>query len=200
MNEQPTHKDATHMNKLATMFLASALAFPAMSIATPDAGAQDRADGATHRTECRHGHWDHADHADHGRHGGRFGDRGRHHGDPAQRATHRATMMTAILGLTPAQSTQVQRILLDEATARDAIRQQSDRAARESAMQTLHLRTKASIEALLDPTQRATFARVEAVRDAEHAERARDRSERGDGHGRPAPAASRRAPNARKAR
>lgn len=100
-------------------------------------------------------------------------------------------MMTAILDLSPAQQTEVRRLLTAEATEMRSIADQADRDARHTAMRALHERTKASIRTLLNPTQRATMDRVDAVREAHRDGRGEHRGSPAGAQPAPTPGATR---------
>lgn len=114
-----------------------------------------------------------------GHHGGPR--HGRGHGGPG----HRIEMLVAILGLDEHQEAAVRQIFEANRPRHEQIREMTDPAARQAAMQALHQETRSSIDALLTPDQRATLDRVEAVR-REHGPRGRGH---GDGRGGPAPTA-----------
>lgn len=156
------------MKKYVPFLLAGALAMPAFGLAAQHVSAQDGP---------RDGQCDHGGRGGHGRHGGEGGPgahgRGHHrgHGDPAARAEHRTRMLTAILDLNERQATEVRRILTAEATEMQNLRQQGRSDATRDAVRALHERTKTSIAAVLNPQQRATMQRMEAVRAENHRER-----------------------------
>ena len=66
----------------------------------------------------------------------------------------------------------MRRVLTTAAAERQTIAQQTDRDARRAAMQALHQRTEANLEAVLDANQRATLDRMQAVREARRTEHA----------------------------
>ena len=115
----------------------------------------------------------------HGHHGGRH--RGGHgrgmRGDPAQRAEHRARMLTAILDLDARQQAQVRAILTQSATEAQALHAQLRAAGgppseeARAAMEAHRQRTEQRIDAVLSASQRATIARVRAVREQDMQER-----------------------------
>lgn len=96
-----------------------------------------------------------------------FGRRGHHghHRDPAAHAEHRARMLTAILDLDAHQSSEVHRILLRTATEMQTLMRGERNDQTRASMRALHDRAKAEIDALLNPTQRATMDRMEAARE-----------------------------------
>ena len=98
----------------------------------------------------------------HGGHG--RGGRGMH-GDPAARVEHRVRMMTAILDLDATQQARVREILSRSSTEAQALHAQPRSEEGRAAMQALRQRTEQQIEAVLSPTQRATFQRVRAARE-----------------------------------
>ena len=93
---------------------------------------------------------------------------GRFHRDPARRLE----MLTAILGLDEHQAAGVRQIFEANRPRREQIRAMTDETQRHAAMLALHQETRAQIDALLTPDQRATLDRMEAVR-REHGPRGR---------------------------
>lgn len=160
------------MKKILPFLVAGALLLPVMTVAGGAALAQ-RGGG-----EC----------GQHEGHGGGGHGRG-HHGNPADHVAGRTRMLTAMLDLDARQQADVTRILTAAATEMQTLFAQPRSEAQHTAMQALHQRTSASIAAALNPTQRATFQRVEAARTAEReshrAEREARRAQRGGpgGHG-----------------
>lgn len=175
------------MKKYVPILLASALALPVAGFAAHHASAQ----GGPRDGQCDHGGPGEGHH--HGRGGGDgWHGRGGPHGgprDPAERAEHRVRMLTAILDLNERQATEVRRILTAEATEMQTLMQQGRSPAMRDQMQAIHDRTQASIEAVLNPQQRATLQRMEAVRRQERAEHEAQRGPAGQPPAAPAPAA-----------
>lgn len=94
---------------------------------------------------------------------GRGGGHGRfRHGGPGRRVE----MLVAILGLDATQEATVRQIFEANRPRFQEIRQMTDPAARRTAMQTLHQQTRARMDAVLTPEQRATLDRMEAARRA----------------------------------
>ena len=97
-------------------------------------------------------------------------------------------MMTAILNLDARQQTEVRRILTAESAEMATIHQQPRGEAQHTAMRALRERTKASIAALLSPSQRATMDRIDSVRQTERSRRDAERAARPAPATAPAPA------------
>lgn len=150
-----------------TWMLVAALAAAPLTVGT--ALAQDTAPGGgVHGHEGPRGHG--------GPHHG-----GRGFGGPGQRIE----MLTAILGLDAHQEAGIRQIFEANRPRREQIRAMTDQTARHAAMEALHHETRASIDALLNPDQRATLDRMEAARRA-HGPRGEGREGgRGHGHGSP---------------
>lgn len=151
------------MKKLAPLALALSLALGPVAVAAAQDGgvAAPGAHGEHGPGECRHGG------PGRGRGGPGFG-RGMH-GDPAAHAEHRLRMLTAILDLDARQQASVRDILTQSATEAQALFQQGRSEEGRAAMDALRQRTEQRIEAVLSPTQRATFVRVRAAHEQERA-------------------------------